>query len=405
MERKWLRSKNFPKLKDYQETMLKSIQYQMLDSIQPMLHAWNQLRTDDPLFSSLESSLRLLGFAFANVSKLRRENVIRHVATSMNPLLKDPRAFSSREFERLFGSKFIDVMVKEVDDDAKLAKIGRDGGSSSSQSRGNFNRRNGDRNQNSHDGRNNQIGGFSNRGKGEKNDKGSPFLKQPLQGAINKYVDSFPFLSSSDFPVGPPVRSNNVGSRLSNFANKWHFFSNDQWILSTVVHGYSIDFIVQYSTPSGCIMSEDIKTICVQEVNTLLEKAPRVFTKLLKPVVVFLRGRGIRLIIYLDDLLILNQSHDDSSLHGWGAICDGSRSRGPWTAADKHRHINELELLAAYFSLQAREIEDGARLQRLDASARQVQTAVANLAGTNRPFCVGLERQAPQIRELENYDF
>ncbi|KZR95900.1 Uncharacterized protein APZ42_010055, partial [Daphnia magna] len=38
--------------------------------------------------------------------------------------------------------------------------------------------------------------------------------------------------------------------------------------------------------------------------------APRVFTKLLKPVVVFLRGRGIRLIIYLDDLLILNQSHD-----------------------------------------------------------------------------------------------
>ncbi|KZR96378.1 Uncharacterized protein APZ42_009313, partial [Daphnia magna] len=38
--------------------------------------------------------------------------------------------------------------------------------------------------------------------------------------------------------------------------------------------------------------------------------APRVFTKLLKPVVAFLRGRGIRLIIYLDDLLFLNQSHD-----------------------------------------------------------------------------------------------
>ncbi|KZR98487.1 Uncharacterized protein APZ42_006074, partial [Daphnia magna] len=49
------------------------------------------------------------------------------------------------------------------------------------------------------------------------------------------------------------------------------------------------------------------------------------------------------------DLVIFS----DSSLHGWGAICDGSRSRGPWTAADKHRHINELELLTAYFSLQA----------------------------------------------------
>ncbi len=32
---------------------------------------------------------------------------------------------------------------------------------------------------------------------------------------------------------------------------------------------------------------------------------------------------------------------------------DGFRSRGPWKAADTHRHINELELLAAYFSLQA----------------------------------------------------
>jgi hypothetical protein len=36
--------------------------------------------------------------------------------------------------------------------------------------------------------------------------------------------------------------------------------------------------------------------------------APRVFTKLLKPVVSFLRERGIRLIVYLDDILILNQS-------------------------------------------------------------------------------------------------
>jgi hypothetical protein len=107
MERKWLRAKNLPKLKDFQETMLKSIQYQMMDSMRPMLHAWNQMRVDDPLLNSIESSLHLIGSAFANVSKLRRENVIRHVAPSMKPLLKDPRlkdrAFSSRECERLFG--------------------------------------------------------------------------------------------------------------------------------------------------------------------------------------------------------------------------------------------------------------------------------------------------------------
>ena len=161
MERKWLRVKNLPKLKDYQEAMLKSIQYQMMDSMRQMLHAWNQMRVDDPLLDSVESSLRLLGSAFANVTKLRRENVIRHVAPSMKPLLKDPRAFSSRERERLFGSKFIDITVKEVDDDAKLAKIGRDGGPSYSQNRGNSNRRNGGLSQGAYDSRYNQNNAFN----------------------------------------------------------------------------------------------------------------------------------------------------------------------------------------------------------------------------------------------------
>ncbi len=36
-----------------------------------------------------------------------------------------------------------------------------------------------------------------------------------------------------------------------------------------------------------------------------LNTAPRIFTKLLKPVVAFLRTRNIRLLIYLDDILII----------------------------------------------------------------------------------------------------
>ena len=36
--------------------------------------------------------------------------------------------------------------------------------------------------------------------------------------------------------------------------------------------------------------------------------APRTFTKLMKPVMAFLRGQGIRTIIYLDDILKMNQS-------------------------------------------------------------------------------------------------
>ena len=37
-----------------------------------------------------------------------------------------------------------------------------------------------------------------------------------------------------------------------------------------------------------------------------LSCAPRVFTKVLKPVVAFLRERGVQLIIYLDNILILS---------------------------------------------------------------------------------------------------
>ncbi len=41
-----------------------------------------------------------------------------------------------------------------------------------------------------------------------------------------------------------------------------------------------------------------------------LTSAPRVFTKIMRPVVGFLRQVGIRLLIYLDDMLILHQERD-----------------------------------------------------------------------------------------------
>ena len=42
-----------------------------------------------------------------------------------------------------------------------------------------------------------------------------------------------------------------------------------------------------------------------------LSCAPRVFTKLMKPVVAFLRERGMRLIIYLDDMLVICNSQEE----------------------------------------------------------------------------------------------
>ena len=44
--------------------------------------------------------------------------------------------------------------------------------------------------------------------------------------------------------------------------------------------------------------------------------------------------------------------YSDASFHGWRAVCDQTQTRGPWTIEDQSRHINELELLGAFFALQ-----------------------------------------------------
>lgn len=51
----------------------------------------------------------------------------------------------------------------------------------------------------------------------------------------------------------------------------------------------------------------------------------------------------------MPDLVI----YTDASLSGWGAVCNGVNTRGPWTSLVAGRHINELELLGAFLSLQS----------------------------------------------------
>ena len=43
----------------------------------------------------------------------------------------------------------------------------------------------------------------------------------------------------------------------------------------------------------------------------------------------------------------------DASLSGWGASCNQVTSRGPWSQLESAKHINELDLLAALYALQA----------------------------------------------------
>ena len=60
-------------------------------------------------------------------------------------------------------------------------------------------------------------------------------------------------------------------------------------------------------------------------------------------------GSGKSIAVGNPDLTI----YSDASLTGWGAALNGALARGPWKEEDRHRHINELELLAALFALQS----------------------------------------------------
>lgn len=52
-----------------------------------------------------------------------------------------------------------------------------------------------------------------------------------------------------------------------------------------------------------------------------LSSAPLTFTKLVKPIVTFFRGRGVRIIVYLDDFLILKQSKEGAEKDFMRTVC------------------------------------------------------------------------------------
>ncbi len=63
--------------------------------------------------------------------------------------------------------------------------------------------------------------------------------------------------------------------------------------------------------------------------------------------IVSLNGRAMTAVE--PDIII----YSDASKRGWGGVQNGVTTRGSWTKDDRHRHINELELLVALFPLKA----------------------------------------------------
>ena len=82
----------------------------------------------------------------------------------------------------------------------------------------------------------------------------------------------------------------------------------------------------------------------------------------------------------------------DASLQGWGAVCNGTRTGGPWSQLEQQMHINCLELLAATLAVKSfvKDQKGISVLLQLDN-----QTAVAyinNLGGTVSPQLMDLAK-------------
>lgn len=147
MVRKWLRNigdtSDKPKIKDFWEKNLRSIQRELKDVFEPLIHLLCSVLEGHDAELCIRTATRLLGHVFSHITKMRRSNVIRHVAPKFSNMLVVPLLFSTRDHRYLFGEKFISAMNKEADIDAKMDKIGRLGGYHSSR-RGNAFSRKGD---------------------------------------------------------------------------------------------------------------------------------------------------------------------------------------------------------------------------------------------------------------------
>lgn len=234
----------------------------MLDSFRPILRTWNQLPEGGSFLSDVEATLQLLGSAFAGISKFRRSIAMRHVAPELLPLLEDDRMFSSHEYERLFGDKFLTAMVKDADDFEKVKKFaGRSGGpipkrseNRTSSGQSSYGYRSGD----------NRYQPFSS---GLRSSGRSYPTFTSKQQQTSRYVSHFSVVSSTATPIA---------GRLSFFGDAWSRLSADSWILSTVMDGYHIEMVdlpLQEKIPTGCIMSQDMEAVCDQEIKLLLQKS------------------------------------------------------------------------------------------------------------------------------------
>ena len=99
----------------------------MLDITKPLVHLLHQEKAGKvdakSVTEATQAALKLAATASYDIVKRRRRNIWGETDPRSEYLLDDPKAFSSKETRKhLFGQRFLDSMVKEADQDAKLSR-------------------------------------------------------------------------------------------------------------------------------------------------------------------------------------------------------------------------------------------------------------------------------------------
>jgi hypothetical protein len=96
-----------------------SAQFKILDLAKPLVGLWKSLQ-GDPRVTMVEDVLKLWGVSFHELTKRRRYSMLRLTDSLYTPLLADPTSFAEGEEDKLFGKHFMEVLIRETDEDNKL---------------------------------------------------------------------------------------------------------------------------------------------------------------------------------------------------------------------------------------------------------------------------------------------
>ncbi|KAI8488054.1 hypothetical protein Bbelb_341720 [Branchiostoma belcheri] len=271
------------------ERKLLGLHSRFMQVAKPLTHCLYELKYDrrpcdkDFVVETLESALVLLGSASFNFSLHRRDQCanlvgkkeLKHLLSEDNPTSK-----------HLFGDDFVNQVKNASTSKKALGGVFSSGG--------HYNQKY------------NPKKDFRNKSKGRfrSDHKKAPYHKKKANTQ-----------SSGGFVPLQKTRTSH-----SKISTSWATLSPDNWVLDTI-QGYRLELSSQPSQihiPVTKVRPGSDTILIDQEV----EKTPlkrsypeslthnRVFTKILKPIAAQLRALGVRLVIYLDDILIMAQSAD-----------------------------------------------------------------------------------------------